>query len=346
MDTDTKHIFEELAHGRDLSREQSRWIFGRIMAGELPESAIGALLGALIVKGEAVDEVVGAAEAMRASAVGIRCDADCVDTCGTGGDGISTFNVSTTAAIIAASAGATVAKHGNRSTTRVSGSTEVLTSLGIDVEAPPPIVEACLAKARIGFLNARALHPAMRHAAPVRQAIPVRTIFNLLGPLTNPAGARRQVLGVPHPRLLDLMAQALLDLGTTHAWVVHGGDGLCDLTVTADTTIVEVRGGGLKRFNVNPEDAGLPQGRLDDLLVRTPAESADAVKAILRGDPGPRRDHALLNAAAALAVAGVATDLRDGVARASHAVDSGAAEGTLRLWQSIATTEKGEGQTS
>lgn len=349
MQANLEVILERITTGQDLSRDQSRWLFNEIMTGELPESVIGALLGALLTKGESVDELIGAAEAMRENAVGIRCDADCIDICGTGGDGISTFNVSTTAAIIAAAAGATVAKHGNGSTKRVSGSTEVLTSLGIDVEADPPTVERCLSEVRIGYLNARKLHPAMRHAAPVRQALPVRTIFNLLGPLSSPAGVRRQVLGVSRPELLDLIANALSGLGTEHAWVVHAADGLCDLTITGPTTVLEVRDGTHRRFEVVPEEFGLERVSLDALRVDSPGASAEKVLSILRGEPGPPRDHALLNAGAALVVAGLADELDDGLWQAARAVNEGAAMDTLTKWCSLAsgpTVDESSGRSS
>lgn len=335
MATDLTTIFQRLSAGRNLSRDETRWMFERIMAGDVRESVIGALLGALLAKGECVAELVGAAEAMRASAVRVRCDAECIDTCGTGGDGINTFNVSTTAAIIAASAGATVAKHGNRSTTRASGSTEVLRQLGIDTDAEPAVVERSLASVGIGYLNAQKLHPAMKHAAPVRQAIPVRTLFNLLGPLTNPAGARRQVLGVPRLELMDKMANALRALGAKHAWVVHG-EGLCDLTVTGSTMVLEVREGALTRFEVTPEDVGLPRAGLDDLRIDSPKDSAAVVTAILEGHAGAPRDHALMNAGAALVVAGLADDLGEGVTAAARAIDKGKAMETLDRWRSIA----------
>ena len=335
---DTTHtiesVIEQLRAGKDLARGQAKWVFDRMMSGDVDERDFKALLTALVDKGESVDELVGAAEAMRAKVVRINCDAECIDTCGTGGDGISTYNVSTTAAIIAAAAGATVAKHGNRSTSRVSGSTEVLTELGIDVEADVEVVERCLREARIGYLNARNLHPAMKHAAPIRQALPFRTTFNLLGPLTNPAGARRQVLGVPRPELVEKLGRALLELGAKHAWVVHG-DGLCDLTVTGSTTVVEVREGELRRFAVDPKDVGLGRASMDDLLVSSPKASAEAVLRILDGEAGPKRDHALLNAGAALVVAGVATDLGVGVALASEAIDDGRARETLDRWRSL-----------
>ena len=334
VDHDLKIVFRQLLAGRDLSREQAKWVFGRMLAGELSESVFGALLSALAVKGESVDELVGAAEAMRASVVTIRCEAACIDTCGTGGDGISTYNVSTTAAIIAAAAGATVAKHGNRSTSRVSGSTEVLSALGIDVEAEVPVVERCLAEVGIGYLNARKLHPAMKHAAPIRQALPFRTTFNLLGPLTNPAGARRQVLGVPRLELVEKMAEVLVKLGAEHAWVVHG-DGLCDLTVTGVTTVVEVREGKTNQFEVSPDQVGLAPASVDDLRVDSPQASARAVVRILDGERGPIRDHALMNAGAALVVAGVSGDLGDGVACAAEAIDDGRARETLERWRKV-----------
>ncbi len=340
VDAEIKEVFDRVTSRRDLTREQANRVFGRIMQGGLSQNTLAALLGALSTKGECVDELVGAAQAMRARAIPIRCDAECIDTCGTGGDGISTFNVSTTAAIIAAAAGATVAKHGNRSTSRVSGSTEVLAHLGVEVESSVDVVERCLAEIRIGYLNARMLHPAMKYAAPVRQAIPVRTIFNLLGPLTNPAGAGRQVLGVPRPDLLDTIAQALAGLGTTHSWVVHGDDGLCDLSVTSSTTVIEVRHRALKRFTVTPEQVGLQRGALSDLLVDSPASSAAKVRAILGGERGTPRDHALLNAGAALVVADLAGDLGEGVQLAARAVDDGAASKTLCRWQELTHSTK------
>ena len=336
VEADLKRIFATLAARRDLTREQSRQVFEDVMSGRLPDGALGALVGGLFTKGECVDELVGAAEAMRAHALKVACDAKAIDTCGTGGDGISTFNVSTTAAIIAAAAGATVAKHGNRSVTRASGSTEALTCLGIDVSADPTTVERCLATVRIGYLNARKLHPAMKNAAAVRQAIPQRTIFNLLGPLTNPAGVRRQVVGVPAPHLTEMIARALLDLGAIHAWVVHGADGLCDLTITGSTMAVEVRDGALRRFTVTPEMVGLRRGLLAELLVDSPQSSAARIQAILRGEKGPARDHALLNAGAAIVVGGLAEDLAEGVALAAGAIDGGAAAETLRQWRTIA----------
>ena len=314
----TSNIFlEKLIARHDLTRGEARGAFERIMSGQVHDAAIGAFLAALAAKGETVDEIVGAAEAMRARVTPVRCDADCIDTCGTGGDGISTFNVSTTAAIIAAAAGATVAKHGNLSHTRVSGSAEVLKALGVNIEAGVEVVERCLREVRFGFLFARQLHPTMKYAAAARQALGIRTIINLLGPLTNPAGARRQVIGVPQPELTEKLAEALRRLGATHVMVVHGMDGLCDLTITGETRVTELRAecgvrsaecGVSRTYHLGPEEVALARGRLEDLKVDSPARSADAVRRILGGERGPRRDHALLNAAAALVVAGLTED--------------------------------------
>jgi len=322
-------ILEQLVASRDLSRADARRAFEFIMTGQAPESMIGAFLAALATKGETVDEIVGAAQAMREVCTPVRCSRDCIDTCGTGGDGISTFNVSTTAALIAAAAGAVVAKHGNRTNTRVCGSAEVLAALGVNIEADVPTVERCLERVGIGFLYARKLHPAMKYAAPVRQAMGIRTVFNVLGPLTNPAGARRQIVGVPRANQTESLATVLGELGAVHAWVVHGLDGLCDLTVTSETQVSEWKNGGVHTFRVRPEDVGLARAARSMLLVDSPAASAVAVRAILNGETGPRRAHAALNAAAALVVAGVASDLSDGVDRAQAALDSGAAAATL-----------------
>jgi len=304
------------------------------MQGKVPRDRLSTLLKLLAAKGECVAELVGAARAMRASSVTIACDDACIDTCGTGGDGVSTFNVSTTAAIIAAGAGASVAKHGNTSATRRSGSTEALRELGIDTNADKDTVERCLNKARIGYLNARLLHPAMKHAAPVRQSLSIRTIFNLLGPLTNPAGVSRQLLGVPRPDLVDLMAEALRSLGVERAWVIHG-DGLCDVTITGSTIVSEITSNSTRRFVVAPEDAGLQRAPVESLLIESPSQSAEAIREILSGHAGPKRDHALMNAGAALVVAGLAPDLRDGVAQAAEAINSGNARKTLELWRRV-----------
>lgn len=318
-----------LRAGRDLTREQSRELFEQIMTGQVEPGPMADFLLALTAKGETVDEIAGAADVMNEKVTRVRCEADCIDTCGTGGDGISTFNVSTAAAIIAAAAGATVAKHGNRTNTRVSGSSEVAAELGINVDAPVPVLERCLRECRLAFLHAPNLHPAMRYAAPVRRELKVRTIFNLLGPLTNPAGAKRQLLGVPRPELVEKLAEVLAARGATLAWVVHGHSGLCDLSLTGPTLVAEVRQGRVRTFTVDPRELGLTCCELNCLLVDSPAQSAKVIRGILDNAPGPMRDHALLNAAAALIVAGLATDLPTALARAAEAINSGAARSTL-----------------
>jgi anthranilate phosphoribosyltransferase len=331
----------ELAeHGRGLTRAQAADVFGEIMSGRLADEQLARFLAALADQGETVDEIVGAAEVLRRHVTPIRCDdPDAVDTCGTGGDGISTFNVSTAAAIVAAAAGATVAKHGNRTTTRRSGSAEVLHALGVNIDAAPPVVERCLREARIGFLHAAKLHPAMKHAAGARRMLARRTIFNLLGPLTNPAGVRRQIVGVPRRELMLTIAEALRQLGAVHAFVVHGHDGLCDLTITGPSSCVELCAGRLTERTISPREFGLEPGRLEDLLADSPAASATAIRAVLAGELGPRRNHTLLNAAAALVVAGVASDMADGLARAADAVDGGAAAVTLAKLAAISRGE-------
>ncbi|HNO77666.1 MAG TPA: anthranilate phosphoribosyltransferase [Phycisphaerae bacterium] len=315
--------------GENLTREETRETFTSMMSGALEPQWTAALICALKTKGETVDELVGAAEAMRQAAKRVSSIRPCIDTCGTGGDGISTFNVSTTAAIIAAAGGAVVAKHGNRTNTRVSGSSEVLIELGINLEADIPTLERCLKRCNLAFMHAPHLHPAMVHAVPVRKAIGARTMFNLLGPLANPAGAEFQILGVSRYDHLDLMANALAKLGATRVWVVHGEDGLCDLTITGKTHICELRDGAIKMHTVNPGDVGLPASSLDNLIVASPSESAACVRAILDGEQGPKRNHAVLNAAAAMTVYGVTETLKDGVELAAETIDSGAAKEKL-----------------
>ncbi len=325
-----KDIIGQLREGRHLTREQTAAVFERIMSGALGEEQIEQFLAALADLGETVDELVGAAEVMRRHVTRVPCDDPrAVDTCGTGGDGISTFNVSTAAAVVAAAAGACVAKHGNRTNTRKSGSAEVLAALGVNIDAEVGTVARCLREIRLGFLYAARLHPAMRHAAAARKKLARRTIFNLLGPLTNPAGVRRQVIGVASPDLLPLVAEALRRLGAEHAFVVHGHDGLCDLTITGPSSYIEVRHDACRAGSLRPENVGLAVGDGGALRVGGPEESAAAIRAILAGEPGPRRGHTLLNAAATLVAASVAMEFDDGVRRAAAAIDSGAASETL-----------------
>lgn len=317
---------QRVLQGQTLSRDESAQVFDALMSGDVPAETIERFLRAMAARGETVDEIVGAAGVMRKHVTPIRCDApNAIDTCGTGGDGISTFNVSTTAAVVAAAAGAVVAKHGNRSNSRATGSAEVLQTLGVDIDAPPSVVERCIREVGIGFLFAAKLHPAMALVKEIRRAIGTPTIFNLLGPLTNPARVRRQIIGVPHLDLVNTVAAALAELGVVLAFVVHGQDGLCDLTICDTSTVAEVREGRYTIRTIAPEEAELQRGRLDDLKVSSPAESAAAIRAILNGEPGPRRDHTLLNASLALIAAGLAPDLAEGVTQAARAIDSGAA---------------------
>ena len=321
---------QSLKAGRHLSREETRRIFELIMTGQVDPQIMAEFLKALAIKGETVEEIAGAADVMNEKVTRVRCDADCSDTCGAGGEGISTFNVSTTAAIIAAAAGATVAKHGNRTSTRVSGSAEAIGQLGVNLDADVPTLERSLRECRMAFLYAPNLHPAMKHAVAVRKALGIRTIFNLLGPLTNPAGARRQLLGTSRPDLTETLARVLARRGVTFSWVVHAHNGLCDLSITGSTRITEVHGGDIRTFEISPGDVGMSTASLDTLLVGSPAESAAAIRAILEGkDRGPRRRHALLNAAAALVVAGLVNDFGAGLDRAAYAIDSGQAVATL-----------------
>ncbi len=321
---------ETVRAGRDLTREQSRALFDDMLSGRIPEELLAEFLTALAAKGETVDEIAGAADAITVKATCVRCDRECIDTCGTGGDGVSTFNTSTAAALIAAAAGVVVAKHGNRSNLRVSGSAEVLIELGVNINAPVPVLERCLKECGIAFLFAPNLHPAFKHVAAVRKRIGTRTIFNLVAPLCNPAGVKRQLVGVSKPELTDRLARVLAARGAAHAWVVHGHDGLCDLSVTGPSQVCEVRDGQVRAFTVRPDDAGLPPAKLSDLLVDSPKASATVILDILEGRIGPPRHHAILNAAAALVISGHATDLPDGVIRAAEAIDCGAARATLQ----------------
>lgn len=330
MQQSVDSLLDHAIDGHGLARAEMAEVFEWLMAGRLDAARVESFLVALADRGETVDEIIGAAEVMRRHVTPIRCDdVTAIDTCGTGGDGICTFNVSTAAAIIAAGAGATVAKHGNRTNSRASGSAEVLAALGVNIEASPQVVERCLREIGIGFLFAAKLHPAMANVVAIRRKIGRPTIFNYLGPLTNPARVRRQIIGVPREMLVEKVAAALAMLGVDHAFVVHGRDGLCDLTITGASACAEVRDGRIVQHDVRPEDAGLPSAALERLLVTSPAESAEAIRAILNGQRGPRRDHALLNAAIALMAAGRAGNLRIGAEMAAASIDSDAAAGVL-----------------
>lgn len=316
--------------GEDLSIDEARWAFDRIMDGEWSEAQIAGLLVALATKGESVSEFTGAAQAMRSHVVSVDvAELDIVDTCGTGGTGISTFNISTAAGFVAAGAGVPIAKHGNRTNTRASGSANVLAELGVNLECDPAGEARCLRQANVCFLFAMTHHPAMRFAGPVRKQLGVRTIFNVLGPLTNPAGAKRQVLGVASEALVEPLAGVLRELGAERAMVVHSADGLDEISTTAPATIASLAEGSIAVTTLDATDLGLPRARLEDLMVATAGESARVVRSVLEGKAGPARDITAVNAAAAILVAGKADTLAEALKLAQRSIDSGAARTAL-----------------
>jgi anthranilate phosphoribosyltransferase len=290
---------------------------------------MGAFLMALRVRGETIEEITGAVSAMRARMLRVEAPEGTIDIVGTGGDGHGTYNVSTLAAMIVAACGVPVAKHGNRAASSRSGSSDVLTALGVRVGGGAEDVERCLADANIGFMSAQTHHPAMRHFAAVRADLGVRTIFNLLGPLSNPAGVKRLLVGVFSPAWLEPLAHVLGNLGTERAWLVHGSDGLDEITTTGPTTVVSIGGGPPETFTIVPEDYGIARAALADLKGGDPAHNAAALRGVLAGEKNAYRDIAVLNAAAALTVAGKARDLHEGVAMAARAIDSGQAKAVL-----------------
>ncbi len=324
-----REALTKLVDGTDLTREECTAVMNEIMSGECTDAQIGGFLVALRNKGETVDEITAAASVMREKATSVPAPPDVIDTCGTGGDGQATFNVSTASAIVAAAGGAKVAKHGNRSVSSSSGSSQVLAELGVDVNASVETVSHCIAEAGIGFLFAPLLHGVMKHAIGPRKELGLRTVFNVLGPLTNPAGARRQVMGVYAPELVETLGRVLQALGTVKAVVVHGRDGLDEITITERTDLAILDGGAIRAETVAPEDFGLQRASLDDLRVASPAESAAVIRGVFAGDPGPARAMVLLNAGAALFVADCADSLEAGVALASETIDAGKATDTL-----------------
>jgi anthranilate phosphoribosyltransferase len=316
----------ELLEGRDLSREQAREVMDEIMRGEATQAQIGGFLVALRLKGETAEEIAGCAEAMRDHVLPVRPKRDdLVDTAGTGGDGASTINISTAAAIVAAAAGAGVAKHGNRAVSSASGSADVLEALGFQLEQTPERIAQSIDDLGFGFMFAPAHHPAMRHAAPVRRELAARTVFNVLGPLTNPAGARAQVIGVYSPSLVRTLAEVLAQLGARRAFVVHGAHGIDELSPTGPNDVCEVVDGEVRERVIDPIDLGIPRCDPAELRGGSPAENADAIREVFAGADGGRRDAILLNAAGAIAASGHAEDLRTGLEQARLAVDSGAA---------------------
>jgi anthranilate phosphoribosyltransferase len=323
-----------LVSRRSLSMEQASEVMGEIMNGEATQAQIGAFLTALHLKGETVEEIAGMARVMREKALRVSVDGLLVDTCGTGGDGSGTFNISTAAALVAAGAGLKVAKHGNRGMSSACGSADVLEALGAKIELDPDGVKRCLEEVGIGFMFAPLFHPAMKHAVGPRREIGIRTVFNILGPLTNPAGAQTQVIGVPDKVFGPKVAQALKLLGVEVAMVVHGLDGMDELSTCGPTLVWEVdqRSDRPRSYTVAPEDVGISRSSLEDIRGGTAPENADIIRRVLGGERGPARDAVLLNAAAALKVGGRVDGLKEGVDVAAEAIDSGKAQGKLEAF--------------
>ena len=323
--------------GTDLSEDEAAAAMEEMMTGEATPAQVAALLTALRIKGESVAEITGMARVMRTKALRVDVPGALLDTCGTGGAAFDPFNVSTTAAFVCAGAGVRVAKHGNRAATSASGSADVLEALGAKVDLTPEQAGACIEQTGFGFLFAQAFHPSMRYVGPVRREIGVRTIFNFLGPLTNPAGAQHQLLGVAEPGFAAKAVAALAQLGTKRALVVHSEDGLDEVSLSAPTRVFELRDGKTHEYVIRPEDAGLAPVAIDLLRSGTPAENAVRLRSVLDGDKSSDRDFVLLNAAAALLAADVVADLREGVTKAAQSIDSGAAKRALEAF--IATSQ-------
>ncbi len=322
-------IIAKVATGASLGREEAASAFEQMMAGEATPSQMGALLMGLRVRGETVDEITGAVSAMRAKMLRVEAPPDAIDVVGTGGDASGSFNISTCAALIVAGAGVPVAKHGNRALSSRSGAADVLAALGVNIDLTPDKIGLCIREAGIGFMFAPAHHPAMKNVNPTRVELGTRTIFNLLGPLSNPAGVRRQMVGVFSKHWTEPLAHVLKNLGADRVWVVHGSDGLDEITTSGPTRVSALENGQVRNFEVSPEDVGLPRVKPEALRGGDAAANAKAVEDVLEGKKTPLRDIALLNAAAALVVAGKANDIKEGFALAARSLDSGEAEGRL-----------------
>lgn len=339
-------LIEKLMRREDLTSAEAALAMAEVMEGRAADAQIAGFLIGLAMKGERPAEVVGLAQTMRAHAVKISPTyGELFDTCGTGGDRSGTFNISSAVALVVAACGVRVAKHGNRSVSSLCGSADVFEALGVRVTASPLLVERCLAEAGIGFFFAPTFHPSMRYAAPTRRALGVRTAFNLLGPLTNPAGAARQLVGVPRPEFTELLARALMLLGSTRAWVVHGADGIDEISTTGYTKISECREGSVNTFYLHPSDVGLPKATMVSLLGGTAEENARIVLRVLEGAPGAARDIVVLNAGAALFIAGEATSVTEGMRRASEAIDRGDAARTLERMAWLSAAEESSEKT-
>jgi anthranilate phosphoribosyltransferase len=324
-----KGLIAKVASGALLSREESALAFDRMMSGEATPSQMGGLLMGMRVRGETVDEITGAASTMRAKMTKVAAPPEAIDVVGTGGDGSGSYNVSTCAALIVAGAGVPVAKHGNRALSSKSGAADVLGALGVKIDLRPDEITRCIYEAGIGFMFAPAHHPATKNVAATRVELATRTIFNLLGPLSNPAGVRRQMTGVFSRQWIEPVAQVLKALGSEAAWVAHGSDGLDEITTSGPTHIAALENGTVRTFEINPEDVGIERAKPEMLRGGDADSNAAALKGVLKGNKGAYRDIAVLNAAAALVVAGKAKDIKEGAAIAAKSIDSGEAEGRL-----------------
>jgi len=327
---DFKTHIATVAGGKSLSRGDASAAFDILMSGEATPSQIGAFLMALRVRGETVDEIAGAAETMRAKMTPVDAPDHAIDIVGTGGDASGTYNISTASALVAAAGGLTVAKHGNRALSSKSGAADVLMALGVNIDISPEKIAACISDARIGFMFAPAHHAAMKHVGPTRVELGTRTIFNLLGPLCNPAGAKRQVLGVFAPEWVEPLANALAQTGSIHVWVVHGDGGLDEISTTGPTKVAELLDGKVRTFEITPEDAGMPRATIEDLRGGDANHNAAAITRLFDGEPGPFRDIVAMNAGAGFVVAGKADTLAEGAKLAIEAIDGGGAARTLR----------------
>jgi len=333
-------LIEKLVRHEDLTTDEAAQAMREVMEGRAAPSALAGLLAALVMKGERPEEIAGLARTMREHAVRLTTSpGEVFDTCGTGGDRSGTFNVSSAAAVVVAACGVKVAKHGNRSVSSRCGSADLFEELGVNVTAPPLVVEQTLRDANIAFFFAPTFHPSMRHAAPIRKEMGIRTTFNLLGPLTNPAGATRQIVGVPRPELTQVMARALMLLGATRAWVVHGAGGIDEISTTGHTKVSECRDGAVHTFFIHPGEFGLAKASVSDLRGGDAAENASIIRSVLDGRKGAPRDIVLFNAGAALLVAGRVASVREGIARATEAIDSGAAKNTLERMVRLSRAE-------
>jgi anthranilate phosphoribosyltransferase len=326
---DFKALIAKVATGASLTREESANAFDRMMSGEATPSQMGGLLMALRVRGETVDEITGAVTTMRAKMLDVKAPPEAVDVVGTGGDASGSYNISTCAAFVVAGAGVPVAKHGNRALSSKSGAADVLAALGVKIDLNSAQVSACIREAGIGFMFAPAHHPAMKNVGPTRVELGTRTIFNLLGPLSNPARVRRQMIGTFSRHWIEPMAQVLKNLGAESIWVVHGSDGLDEITSAGSTSVAALEDGKVRTFEIMPEDAGLPRSKPEALRGGDAAHNAKALLDVLKGKAGPFRDVTILNAAAALIVAGKVKDLKEGAALAAKSIDGGEAEGRL-----------------